>query len=144
MSMWEFKIAVFALLLLTGGVVRAETDKTNIKQIGGYAAHSRDPDKTEAQTQIEQAADQFDAFALQMPAVIKDKFSAFMKRGFRAILIDDYETKPAEERMIQSLVNGLHNIGNAIEEDMIMYESNRQFTPLREKQTANAVGNEKK
>jgi len=119
MSMWEFKIAVFALLLLTGGVVRAETDKTNIKQIGGYAAHSRDPDKTEAQTQIEQAADQFDAFALQMPVVIKDKFNAFMRRGTRAFLLEDQETKPGEERMIGSLVRGLQLLGNSLAEDLI-------------------------
>ena len=42
-----------------------------------------------------------------MPKVFNAKFDAFMKSGFRAILMDDAETKQAEEKMTDSLVKGL-------------------------------------
>jgi hypothetical protein len=74
--------------------------------------------KNDAQTQIEQAADHFDAFALQMPTVINAKLDAFMKNGFRSILLDDPETKPAEEAMIDSLVKGLRAIGDSLSEEL--------------------------
>lgn len=79
---------------------------------------STDSEKNTEQSQIEQAADQFDAFAWQMPKVIKAKLNAFMKRGFRAILMDDAETKPAEEKMIGSLVKGLQAMGVSLSEDL--------------------------
>jgi hypothetical protein len=41
-----------------------------------------------------------------------------MKNGFRAILLDDPETKPAEEAMIDSLVKGLQAIGNSLTEEL--------------------------
>ena len=76
------------------------------------------PQANDAQTQIEQAADHFDAFSLQLPTVIAAKLDAFRTHGFRAILLDDPETKPAEEAMIDSLANGLKALGNSLEENL--------------------------
>jgi len=90
---------LFASLLLAVGTASAEpvmtVDKTRQKQDAGFRQSSSDSEKNVAQTQIEQAADHFDAFALQMPKVINAKLDAFMKHGFRAILMDDAETKPS-------------------------------------------------
>jgi hypothetical protein len=82
---------------------------------------SHDSKTNAAQSQIEQAADQFDAFSWQIPIVIKAKFNSFMKHGFRAILMEDTETKPAEDEMINSLSGGLRNISNALQDDMDNY-----------------------
>ena len=116
---------LLASLLLAVGTASAEpmitVDKTRQKQDAGFRQSSPNSEKNDAQTQIEQAADHFDAFALQMPKVINAKLDAFMKHGFRAILMDDNESKPAEERMIQSLTGGLHSIGNALQDDMENY-----------------------
>ena len=87
---------------------------------------SPDSENNDAQTQIEQASQQFDSFALQMPLVIKAKFEAFMKHGFRAVLMKDPETKPAEEKMVRSLTDGLRSIGTALEDDMANYERERK------------------
>jgi hypothetical protein len=92
-----------------------------------------DSKNNDAQTQIEQASQQFDSFTLQMPLVIKAKFEAFMKHGFRAVLMEDLETKPAEEKMVRSLTDGLRSIGSALEDDMVNYERERkgdgEYTP---------------
>lgn len=105
--MCRIQAILLASLLLAVGTASAEPvmtiDETRQKQNAGFSQSSPDSEKNDAQTQIERAADHFDAFALQMPKVFNAKFDAFMKSGFRAILIDDNESKPAEERMIQSL-----------------------------------------
>jgi len=78
---------LLASLLLAVGTTSAEpvitVDKTRQKQDGGFRQSLPDSEKNDAQTQIEQAADHFDAFALQMPKVINAKLNAFMKHGFR-------------------------------------------------------------
>jgi hypothetical protein len=71
-----------------------------------------------AQTQLEQAADDFDAFALLMPKVAKAKLEAFMAHGFKAILLPDATTQPDEEQMIDYLVKGLQALGHSLEEDL--------------------------
>lgn len=109
------------LLLARGEVIAASHDSEQKNQVSGLKQFSPDSQKNDAQTQIEQAAEHFDAFSLQMPLVIKAKFESFMKHGFRAVLLEDSETKPAEEKMIQSLTRGLRSIGNALEEDMENY-----------------------
>lgn len=79
-----------------------------------------------AQAQIEEAAEQFDSFALLMPKVLNAKLQAFLKHGFKAFLLEDPQTKPAEEKMVQSLTGGLRSIGNAFEDDMANYERVRK------------------
>jgi hypothetical protein len=71
-----------------------------------------------AQTQLEQAADHFDAFALLMPKVIQAKWEAFMSHGFKAILLPDATTQADEEQMIDYLVKGLQALGRSLEEDL--------------------------
>jgi len=112
----QLKMVLFIAIALTGEAVCAGAGP---KYADSYGTSSRNPEKNDAQTKIEQAADEFDAFALQMPVVIKDKFNAFRKRGFRAILLEDQETKPGEERMIGSLVRGLQILGDSLAEDLI-------------------------
>jgi len=129
MIMRLIKIALFTSLLLYKGMVTADTAgvvETPQSQNVTTAQPLPFTQSNDAQAQIEQAADHFDAFALQMPLVIKAKFDAFMKHGFRAILLDDPETKPGEVQMIQSLTDGLHHMGNALEDDMVNYQNNRQ------------------
>lgn len=92
-------------------------DETRQKQNADFSQSSLDSKKNDAQAQIERAADHFDAFALQMP-VFNAKFDAFMKNGFRAILMDDAETKQAAEKMTDSLVKGLKTLGNSLAEDL--------------------------
>jgi hypothetical protein len=79
-----------------------------------------------AQIQIEQASEEFDSFILQVPFVIKAKFASFIQHGFKAILMEDSVTKPAEEKMIKSLTNGLRNIGDALEDDIQNYTKERK------------------
>lgn len=123
MGMLRVKMILCVSLLSYGGMVSAgpvtAVDGTKQKQNAGINNQpSPDSEKNAAQTQIEQAADHFDAFALQIPTVINAKLDAFMKHGFRAILLDDPETKPAEEKMIGSLVKGLQALGNSLSEDL--------------------------
>jgi len=114
------KIVLFASLLLYGVMVNAETvyDADEVQQSQATTQPTDAPQKTDAQIQIEQAADHFDAFALQMPNVVAAKLDAFRKHGFRAILLDDPETKPGEEAMIDSLVKGLQAMGNSLSEEL--------------------------
>jgi len=121
MTMRLIKIVLIVSLLLYRGMVNAET-ATAVNEAPQSQTTTTQPtpvpQNNDAQTQIEQAADHFDAFALQMPNVITAKLDAFMKNGFRAILLDDPETKPAEEAMIDSLVKGLQAIGNSLTEEL--------------------------
>lgn len=120
MTMRLIKIVLFASLLLYKGMVNADTvyDADEVQQSQAATQSANSPQKSDAQTQIEQAADHFDAFALQMPNVITAKLDAFRKHGFRAILLDDPETKPGEEAMIDSLVKGLQAMGNSLSEEL--------------------------
>ena len=130
MTMRPIKIVLFTSLLVYTGVANAVTAADVVEaQQSQHAATAQFPPvapTNDAQTQIEQAADNFDAFALQMPIVIKAKFNAFMKHGFRAILVDDQETRPGEEQMVQSIADGLQHLKNALEDDMLNYRNNRQ------------------
>lgn len=73
---------------------------------------------------VEQAAEHFDNFAMQMPGVIGKKLQSVMKHRSKAILMEDSETKAAEEKMIGSLVNGLRHIGDAMAADMVRSAQN--------------------
>ena len=117
MNTHPIKIILFVSLLLYRGMVSAETVIPIQNQDATTQVAPVQP-KNDAQTQIEQAAVHFDAFALQMPTVINAKLDAFMKNGFRSILLDDPETKPAEEAMIDSLVKGLRAIGDSLSEEL--------------------------
>lgn len=75
-------------------------------------------DSNTAQTQLEQAADDFDAFALLMPKVVQAKLDAFMTHGLKAILLPDATTQADEEQMIDHLVKGLQALGHSLEEDL--------------------------
>jgi hypothetical protein len=122
MSMRQAKMFLLVVLLLNGGMVNANSVMTTNEAPSSENTvanqSSPEPKKRDAQTQIEQAADHFDAFTLQMPKVISAKFESFMKHGFRAVFLDDPETKPAEEKMIDSLVKGLQALGNSLSEDL--------------------------
>ncbi len=127
MKMHLIKIILVLSLLLYRGMVNADnvtelpqSQNTSVQQL------PPDPQKNDAQTQIEQAADHFDAFAFQMPKVIALKLDAFRKHGFRAIFLDDPETKPAEEAMIDSLVKGLQALGNSLAEDLAQTSAKTQ------------------
>jgi hypothetical protein len=76
-------------------------------------------DRTGVDENVEQAAEHFDNFAMQMPGVIGKKLQSVMKHGSKAILMPDSETKAAEEKMIGSLVSGLRSIGDAMAADMV-------------------------
>lgn len=121
-AMCRIQAILLASLLLAVGTASAEpvmtVDETRQKQNADFSQSSPDSEKNDAQTQIEWAADHFDAFALQIPKVFNAKFDAFMKRGFRAILMDDAETKQAAEKMTDSLVKGLKALGNSLAEDL--------------------------
>lgn len=54
-----------------------------------------------------------------MPVVISKKLEAVLKHETKAILMQDAETQPAEEKMIDSLVNGLRSIGDAMAANMV-------------------------
>jgi hypothetical protein len=130
--MGSIKTVLLLSLLVTTGVAGATplVSNRNSEQeqepVFDLREFSPDSESSDAQTQIEQASQEFDAFALQMPLVIKAKLQAFMKHGFKAILMEDSTTKPAEEKMIRSLTNGLRNIGAALEDDMANYEQARK------------------
>jgi hypothetical protein len=124
MNIRPIKAFLFVSLLFYRGMVIADTT-TDVNGTPQPTEPSQPPKSNDAQTQIEQAADHFDAFALQMPKVINAKLASFMKHGFRAILLNDPETALGEEEMIRSLISGLHNIGNALEDDMAAYANKR-------------------
>lgn len=75
-------------------------------------------DSNAAKTQLEQAIDDFDAFALLMPKVAKAKLEAFMTHGLKAILLPDATTQADEEQMVDHLVKGLQALGHSLEEDL--------------------------
>jgi hypothetical protein len=104
MNIYPIKIILFVSLLLYKGMVIAET----VPQ----------PPQNQNKPYMEQAADHFDAFVRQVPIVIAANLNAFRTRGFRAIFLDDPETQPAEEAMIDSLVKGLQALGSALLEDL--------------------------
>ncbi|MDO8845588.1 hypothetical protein [Methylicorpusculum sp.] len=85
-----------------------------------------DSETNQAQNQIERASQQLDFFAMQLPLVIKARIEAFMKKGFRAVLIEDPEAAPAEEKMVRSLTDGLRSIGSAFEDDRAAYQRERK------------------
>lgn len=122
-------IILLASLLLAVGTASAEpvmtVDETRQKQNADFSQSSLDSEKNDAQTQIERAADHFDAFALQMP-VFNAKFDAFMKNSFRAILMDNADTKQAEEKMTDSLVKGLKALKNSLSEDLFQPNARSQ------------------
>lgn len=84
-----------------------------------------------AQAQIEEAAKQFDSFALLMPKVLNAKLQSFFKHGFKAFLLEDPETKPAEEQMIGALIKGLQAMGDSLSEDLA---NNRIHQALNQEQ----------
>lgn len=138
MDMREITLMIWVFLLVTGGMASADpviTDRqaaTQQKQIDDGNRFTPDSEKNAAQTQIEQAADQFDAFALQMPKVLNARLDSFMKHGFRAFLLEDPETKPTEERMIDSLVKGLQALGNSLSEDLAQpYAQSQENHPVK-------------
>lgn len=47
------------------------------------------------------------------------KLESVMKHGVKAVIMEDAETQPAEEKMIGSLVGALKSIGDAMSEDMV-------------------------
>lgn len=90
----------------------------NQNQNQGETGNQFDPPGKNAQGEIEQAAESFDAFALLMPKVIKARFQAFMTHGFKAVLLPNNETEPNETRMIDALIRGLQALGNSLAQDM--------------------------
>ena len=117
-----YKIGVVLIVFLTSIVDGAAALNTTTRgsanqKIELPVQFEPKPQNSPAQSQLEQAAIEFDSFAIQLPNVIKVKLESFMKYGFRSILMKDSETKPAEEKLIQSLSNGLRLIGGAFQED---------------------------
>lgn len=90
-----------------------------------------DTPSNNAQGEIEQAAESFDAFALLMPKVIEARFKAFMTHGFKAVLLPNNEEEPDETRMIDALIRGLQALGNSLAQDMP-----QKSQPLDEQHTA--------
>jgi DNA-binding ferritin-like protein len=68
---------------------------------------------------VEQAAEHFDQFAMQIPGVLGRRIQSVMKHGTKAILMEDSASKAAEEEMVDSLVKGLRHIGDALAADMV-------------------------
>ena len=118
MTMRLIKIVLFTSLLLQIGMADARTVPQTPQSQNATAPLSPAIQINGRQTHMEQAADHFNAFARQIPSVIAAKLNAFRQRGFKAVLLDDPETKPAEEAMIDSLVKGLQALGNALLEDL--------------------------
>jgi hypothetical protein len=116
------KIPLLISCLFCWGLAHAESVITvSDAQAGQSAAVSLTQpvqDSNAAQTQLEQAADDFDAFALLMPKVVQAKLEAFMAHGLKAILLPDTTTQADEEQMIDYLVKGLQALGNSLEEDL--------------------------
>ena len=115
MNMRLIKIILFTSLLLYEGMVNAETVPQPPQNPNATTTLTSQPND---KPYMEQAADHFDAFVRQIPIVIAAKLNAFRSRGFRAVFLDDPETKPAEEAMIDSLVKGLQALGSALLEDL--------------------------
>ncbi len=89
-----------------------------------FAPDHKSPDTfvrngNDIEANVEKAAEHFDNFAMQMPHVLGKKLQSVMKHGSKAILMEDSETKAAEEKMIGSLVQGLKHIGDAMAADMV-------------------------
>jgi hypothetical protein len=89
-----------------------------------FAPDHKSPDTfvrngSDIEANVEKAAEHFDNFAMQMPHVLGKKLQSVMKHGSKAILMEDSETKAAEEKMIGSLVQGLKHIGDAMAADMV-------------------------
>jgi hypothetical protein len=56
---------------------------------------------------------------MQIPVVIVKKLESVMKHGVKAVIMQDAETQPAEEKMIGCLVGALKGIGDALAADMV-------------------------
>ena len=81
-------------------------------------------DGSDIEANVEQAAEHFDNFAMQMPGVLGKKLKSVMKYGSKAILMEDSESKAAEEKMIGLLAQGLRHIGDAMAADMVRSAQN--------------------
>jgi predicted restriction endonuclease len=93
-------------------------DKNGQNQNRSDNGNQIDPPSNNAQGEIEQAAESFDAFALLMPKVIEARFQAFMTHGFKAVLLPNNEEESNETRMIDALIRGLQALGNSLAQDM--------------------------
>ncbi|MBF6650435.1 hypothetical protein [Methylobacter sp. BlB1] len=120
--MCKFKIPLLLSCLFCWGLAHAESAIIDSDAQAGQkpAVSLTQPvqDSNAAQTQLEQAADDFDAFALLMPKVVQAKLDAFMTHGLKAILLPDATTQADEEQMIDYLVKGLQALGHSLEEDL--------------------------
>lgn len=81
-------------------------------------------DGSQAEANMEQAAEYFDDFVMQIPGVVDKKLETVMKHGMKAVIMKDAQTQPAEEKMINSLVGALKSIGDALSEDMVQSAQN--------------------
>jgi len=81
-------------------------------------------DGSDIERNVEQASEHFDQFAMQIPGVLGKRIHSVMKHGTKAILIEDSESKAAEEEMVGSLVKGLRHIGDALAADMVRSAEN--------------------
>ena len=81
-------------------------------------------DGSQAEADMEQAAEHFDDFVMQIPGVVGKKLESVMKHGMKAVIMQDSETQPAEEKMIGSLVGALKGIGDALAADMVQSAEN--------------------
>lgn len=121
---------LLASLLLAVGTASAEpvitVDKTRQKQNADFCQFRQIPKRIIRKLKLNGREIHFDAFALQMPKVFNAKFDAFMKHGFRAILMDNADTKQAEEKMTDSLVKGLKALKNSLSEDLFQPNARSQ------------------
>jgi hypothetical protein len=76
-------------------------------------------DGSQVEANMEQATEYFDDFFMQIPGVVFKKLESVMKYGMKAAIMQDAETKQAEEKMIGSLVGALKSLGDAMSEDMV-------------------------
>ena len=112
------KIVLFAFCLFSQGIVNAVTGVQTPTTQGTASQWPPAGQPHDEASYMEQAADHFNSFFRQIPGVIAAKLNAFRKSGFRAVLLDDPVTQPAEEAMIDSLMKALQAWGNALLEDL--------------------------
>ena len=68
-----------------------------------------------------------------MPKVLNAKLQSFLKHGFKAFLLENPETKPAEEQMIGSLIKGLQALGDSLSEELANNRIHQESNEIQKK-----------
>jgi len=96
----------------------------------GFASHADDTSaliKTEVGEDLDEAAGHLNDFVIEAPIAVAKQAQSFWKYGFKAIIYDNPEVKPHQDKMAYSLGRSVNSIAKAMAKHMseVARNSNR-------------------